>query len=88
LEARGWESVLGSLASDLGESPRGSLGRGNDRGTQRLSGLLVIVIEEDGRERSTHVPLDVVGEQAQEDVGANAVNGHREPRFSDQPVNL
>ena len=31
------------------------------------------VIEQYRRERSTHVPLDVAGEYAQEDMGANAI---------------
>ena len=38
----------------------------------RGGGLRVVIIEEHQGERAAHVPLDVVGEHAQEDMGAHA----------------
>ena len=49
----------------------GSLGR-RDRISRRLRGL-VFVGEEQAAPRLAHVPLDVIGEDAEENVGAHAI---------------
>ena len=45
--------------------------RGDHGGAGRAGG--VMVVEEQGSEASTHVPLDMVAEHAQQDVGAHPV---------------
>ena len=59
------------LGRNLGECCGGALGR-RDR-VARVLGVLVLVGEEERTQRLLHVPLDVVGEHAQEDVGAHAI---------------
>ena len=51
----------------------GPLCGGDDGAAAALGGVLVVVFEEDGSEGAAHVPLDVVGEHAEEDVGAHPV---------------
>ena len=41
--------------------------------TLRFGGFAIVVIEQDRRQICTHVPLDVVGEHADEDVAAYAI---------------
>ena len=38
----------------------------------RLGGGLVVIVEQDGLERLAHVPFEIVGEHAQQHVGAHA----------------
>ncbi len=56
------------LGAGGGRRSGGRDGRGPCAG----GGLRVVVVEEHRGERAAHVPLDVVGEHAQEDVGAHA----------------
>ena len=63
---------LGAVVEFLGAYlSQGSLGAlsGSNR-VPRFLGFLVLVAEEQWTPCFTHVPLDVVGEHAQEDVGA------------------
>ncbi len=53
----------------------GDLCRGDDGGTRGLGGGGIVVVEEQGFEPLAHVPFDVVGEHAQEDMSADAVGG-------------
>ena len=64
---------LGSaLAGGLGaRGGRGSRGR-DGRGALGLGGVGVVVVEEQRGEGASHVPLDVIGEHAEEDVGPHA----------------
>ena len=47
---------------------------------ERLGGLLVGIVVEHRREALAHVPLDMIGEHAQADVGAHARGGPMEDR--------
>src|SRR5882724_6533933 len=64
------EPFSGALAGALCLGAWRRLCGGDDRGGFGLVGLGVV--EEDGLETLAHVPLDVVGEHAQEDVCTHA----------------
>ena len=56
------------------------LRRGHDGFAFGRRGGAVMVVEQDGRQAAAHVEFDVVGEHAEEDVGAHAGRGPMEHR--------
>ena len=64
-------AVIGVLGASLFLSSGRGRCRGDAGGALGRSG--VMVVEEQGGEASTHVPFEVVGEHAQQDVGADPV---------------
>src|SRR4029450_9469698 len=65
---RGGRAVRGALAGGLGGGGGGDLG-GDDRGGSGCGGRLAIMVVEQQRcQGLPHVPLDVVGEQAEKDM--------------------
>jgi len=67
------EAVVGALGRGLSACGGGASGGSDDGGARGLGGGLVVVVEEDGSEGLAHVPFEVVGEHAQQDMGADAV---------------
>ena len=51
----------------------GTNGRGHHAGALLLGGFPLMVVKKDGRQRFAHVPLHVLGQQAQEHIGAHPV---------------
>src|SRR5713101_9986194 len=76
LEAVNRTAIGGEFAGALAQSGRRGLGGGDDRGALAGSGGGVVVVKQDGFEALAHVPFDMAGEHAQEDVGAHP---RREP---------
>ena len=72
-EAVDGQAVGGALGCGLALGGVGALGLGDDGGSGGLRGGLVVIVEQDGLERLAHVPFEIVGEHAQEHVGAHAV---------------
>ena len=72
-EAVDRQAVPGSPGGLLGDGGGGALGLGDDAGAQRLGRLLLSVVVQHRRQALAHVPFEVVGEHAQEDVGAHAL---------------
>lgn len=65
--------VGGEFGAGLALRLRGTLGWCDHRRPGGLSRGGIVVIEQDGRERLAHVPLDIVGEHAYQDMGAHAL---------------
>src|SRR6516165_926203 len=59
------------VAGALAQRGRRGLGRGNDRGALAGGDGEIVVVEQHGFETLAHVPLDMAGEHAQEDMGAH-----------------
>ena len=75
LEAVDGKAAWGALAACLGTGRSRGAG-GFDRLVPRGVGVGgIVVVEEQGREGAAHVPLDIVGEHAEEDVGADPAGG-------------
>ena len=66
-----WQAVVGAAGRLLALGGIGALGFGDDAGAHR-GGLVIGLVVEHGGEPGAHVMLDVIGEHAQEDVGAHA----------------
>ena len=71
LEAQNRQAVLGAPFGLLGAGGGRALGLGDDALPLRLGGLSVGLVVEHGRQLLAHVPLDVIGEHAQEDMRPN-----------------
>jgi hypothetical protein len=67
------QAVVCSLGSNLAAGGVGSQGGRDDGFAQGGGAGAVVILEEDGGEGLAHVPLEVIGEHAEEDVGAHAV---------------
>src|SRR5690242_10822123 len=67
------KAAVGPLAGGLAAGGGGPLGRGDDGATFGCGRLGIVIVEEDGGEAMAHVPFDIVGEHAEEDVGTDAV---------------
>ena len=67
------EAVVSALGGGLLLGGGRALGGFDDGVPEGFGGFGVVVVEEEGCEVVSHVPLDVVGEHAEEDVGADAV---------------
>ena len=77
---------LGQLCCRLALCRRRNLGWSNGRGALRRGGGAVMVIEQDGGKLAPHMPFEIVGEQAQKDMGADPRLGpmkHRPDREID-----
>jgi hypothetical protein len=66
-------AVLGALAGGLALRGRRDGRLGDGRAAPGLGGSVVVVVEQQGSQCLAHVPFEVVGEQAEKDVGADAV---------------
>src|ERR1700730_1868259 len=71
LEAMDWAAMGGEFAGALAQRARRGLGGSDDRGALAGRGSGIVVVEEDGFEALAHVPFDMAGEHAQEDMGAH-----------------
>ena len=69
LEAVDGQAAGGAFPAGLGVGRGRGTGGGDGRGSGGLGRGGIVVVEEQRRERAAHVPLDVVGEHAEEDVG-------------------
>jgi len=77
----GEQALKAVRGNAVGPSPGRALGEGSGRAlspgdgadAQCFSGVLVVVVVEHRGETGTHMPLDVIGQHAQEDVGAHAL---------------
>ena len=65
-------SVVGAAGGRLAQGGGRALRRGDDGFAFGRCGGAVVVVEQDGRQAAAHVEFDVVGEHAEEDVGAHA----------------
>src|SRR5271166_6482912 len=65
--------IVGSACGLLGEGGGRSLSLGDRALAERLGGLLVGVVVEHEGQALAHVPFEIIGEHAEEDVGAHAV---------------
>lgn len=72
-EAVDGQALLGAFGASLVLSGRGGFGGRHDG--RALGAGRVMVVEQQGGEALTHVPFDVVGEHAQQDVGTHALGG-------------
>ena len=66
-------SVGGAFARGFGQRVIGALGRGDGVGAFGGGGGFVVVDEQDWGQGLFHVPADVVGQHAQEHVGAHPI---------------
>ena len=66
-------AVVGALAGGLAARGGRDLRLADRREALGLGGGAIVVVKEDGCQRLPHVPFEVIGEQAQEDVGADAI---------------
>ena len=73
LEAVHRQIVVGALGVDLVPGRFGADRLGNDGAAGRIRDGFVVVVEQDRLERLAHVPFEIVGEHAQQHVGAHAV---------------
>ena len=64
-----WCALGGGLAHGRGRGPF----RCDDGGARDVRARWVVLVEQDRGELPVHVPLDMVGEHAQQDVGAHAL---------------
>src|ERR1700736_3256806 len=71
LKAMDWAAMGGEFAGALAQPARRGLGGSDDRGALAGRGSGIVVVEEDGFEALAHVPFDMAGEHAQEDMGAH-----------------
>ena len=71
-EAVGRQTVVGAAGCLFAPGGVGALGLGDDACAHRGGGLVIGLVVEHGGEPGAHVMLDVIGEHAQEDVGAHA----------------
>ena len=65
-------AVFGEAGCLLAAGDLGALGLGDDAGAHRRGLFLISLVVEHRGEPGAHVILDMVGEHAQEDVGAHA----------------
>ena len=72
-EAVHGQVVFGALSGGLGACGGRAPGLLDHRGALSFGGGRVVVVEQERLEGLAHVPLDVVGEHAQQDVGAHPV---------------
>jgi len=68
-----WQSVLGQTGGLLGDRGRGALCWRDDARSQRVCGVFVGVVEQHRCQALTHVPFQIVGEHAQEDMRAHPI---------------
>ena len=80
LEAVDGQTVVGAFGPGLARGGGRRLSLGDRRGSQSLARGAIVVVEHHGRERLAHVPFEIVGEHAQEDMGADAIAGIVEDR--------
>src|SRR5271165_5328024 len=73
VEAVDGETIVGSAGGLLGEGGGRSLSLCDRALAERLGGLLVGVVVEHGGQALAHVPFEIIGEHAEEDVGTHAV---------------
>src|SRR5271157_3223653 len=73
VEAVDGETIVGSACGLLGEGGGRSLSLCDRALAERLGGLLVGVVVEHEGQALAHVPFEIIGEHAEEDVGAHAV---------------
>src|SRR5271157_3122209 len=66
-------AVIGAPADGLAARRRRDFGLGDGRGALGGRGFGIVVLEQHRGEVSLHVPDDVVGEHAQEDMGSDAM---------------
>ncbi len=66
------QTVIGEAGCLFAPGGGGALRLGDDALAHRGGGVVVGLVVEHGREPGAHVMLDVVGEHAQEDMGAHA----------------
>jgi hypothetical protein len=73
LEAVDLQAVSRALCSGLAASGLGTL-RGCDDGRSRGGSLgALMIVEQNGSQRLTHVPLEIIGEHAQQHVGTDPI---------------
>ena len=72
-EAVDGQAVMGALGASLVLSCGGDFGRRHHRRALGAGGIMVV--EEQGSETLTHLPFNVVGEHAQQDMGAHPFGG-------------
>ena len=65
---------MGALGCSLSICGVGAFGLGDDRGAGSFGGGLVVVVEQDWLECSTHVPFEMVSEHAYQHMSAHAVS--------------
>ena len=73
VEAVDGETIVGSACGLLGEAAGDRSAFATRALAERLGGLLVGVVVEHGGQALAHVPFEIIGEHAEEDVGAHAV---------------
>src|SRR5215472_2835955 len=71
LEAVDRVALWGEFAGALAQGGRRGLGGGDDRSALTSGGHRVIIIKQDRFEALAHVPFDMAGEHAEEDMGAH-----------------
>src|SRR5215467_12351145 len=64
-------AIGGNFAGALAQRRWRGLSRGDDRGALAGGGSGIVVIEQHGSQALAHVPFDMAGEHAQEDMGAH-----------------
>ena len=66
-------AVVGALGGGLALRGRRDGRLADGRAASSLGGGAVVVIEQQGSQCLAHMPFEVIGQQAQEDVGADAI---------------
>jgi len=74
------QAVVGASGGLLACGGFGTLGSGDDAGAHRGGGLVVGLVVEHRGELGAHVVLDMIGEHAEQDMGAHARRGPVEDR--------
>jgi len=80
LEAVDGETVVGLVGGLLAAGDGGAPGLGDDAGSLGLGGFVIGLLVEHGGEAGAHVMLDIIGEHAEQDVGADPAGGVVEDR--------
>ncbi len=73
LEAVDWQAVMCALAGSFSARGVGALCGRDDGGSRGGSLGALVIVEQDRSECLTHVPFEVVGEHAQQHVGADPI---------------
>ena len=73
LEAVDRQAVSGALGSGLAASGLGTLCGCDDGGSRGGSLGALMIVEQDRSQRLAHVPLEIIGEHAQQHVGTDPI---------------